>query len=337
MSGKPGLWVARPTFDDVIDPLREFFDVRSEPVERRFSSDEIKAAIADCAAVIAGMKERIGAAEVANAPHLRIVANLSVGYDNLDLPALTAAGIAASNTAGSLNESVADFAWALMLAAARRMGAAERWVRAGQWQQPTKYLDWLGLDLHGRTLGILGMGRIGQAVARRASGFRMPVVYHNRSRLDAAIERDCNATYVDLPTLLARADALVVVVPLTDATRHLIGAAELAAMKSTAVLVNVARGGVIDDAALADALANGRIAAAGLDVFEGEPSIHPALRALDNVVLAPHMASATVGSRRAMTATAVDNVLAVFGHGAHAGKPTHILNPEALKRSDNRQ
>ncbi|HET7267471.1 MAG TPA: D-glycerate dehydrogenase [Oleiagrimonas sp.] len=330
MSSKPALWISRPTFDDVIAPLAEHFDVRAETVERNFSSDEIRQRLADCDAAIVGMKEHIGTREVQDAARLRMVANFSVGYDNLDVAALTAAGIAASNTAGSLNDSVADFAWALILAAARRLGEAERWVRAGQWQHPAQFLDWLGTDVFGGTLGILGMGRIGQAVARRATGFRMPVIYHNRSRLDAATERDCAARYVDKATLLREADVLVVVVPLTDATRHIIGADELTAMKSTAVLVNVARGGVVDDVALAQALAVKRIAAAGLDVFDGEPVLNPALLDLDNVVLAPHVASATTGTRRAMAATAVDNVLAFFGHGVHAGQPPNLLNPEAL-------
>lgn len=331
MGAKPKLWVSRPTFDDVIAPLREWFDVGAESVERTFTSDELRSKLAGVDAAIVGMKEHIGAAEVAGASRLRIVANLAVGYDNLDVPALTAAGIAASNTANALNESVADFAWALMLAAARRLGEVERWVRAGHWQRPAQYLEWLGTDVSGHVLGILGMGRIGQAIARRAGGFRMPVIYHNRSRLAAGLETACGARYVDKDTLVREADVLVVVVPLTAATRHIIGANELASMKPTAVLVNVARGGVVDDAALAAALAAKRIAAAGLDVFEGEPAFDPALARLENVVLAPHVASATTGTRRAMTAAAVDNVLALFGHGPHAGHPPNLLNPEARK------
>ena len=252
-----------------------------------------------------------------------------MGYDNLDLAALTAAGIAASNTADVLNESVADYAWALLLGAARRMGAAERWLRAGQWHA-TEFKGWLGTDVRGRTLGILGMGRIGQAIARRAQGFGMPVLYHNRSRLPGDTERECRARYVDKAELLRESDFLVLVLPLTPETRHAIGAADLAQMKPAAVLVNVARGGIVDDAALAAALREGRLAAAGLDVFEGEPRVHPDLLALDNVLLSPHIASATTDTRRAMTAVAVDNVLALFGHGPHAGHPPNLLNPEAL-------
>jgi gluconate 2-dehydrogenase len=174
------------------------------------------------------------------------------------------------------------------------------------------------------------MGRIGQAIARRTAGFGMQVAYHNRSRLPSAIEDACAARYMDKPTLLAESDFLVLAVPLSAESRHAIGAAELARMKPTAVLVNIARGGVVDDAALAAALADGRLAAAALDVFEGEPGVHPALLALDNVILSPHIASATWDTRRAMTAMAVDNVLALFGHGPHARRPPSLLNPEVL-------
>jgi gluconate 2-dehydrogenase len=329
MMDRPKVWVSRPTFPDVIARLDEHFEVTSEPEEVTFTPTQLAAKMADQDAVIVGLKERIGAAAIADAKRLRIVANLSVGYDNLDLAALTAAGIAASNTADVLNESVADYTWALLLGAARRVGAAERWLRAGEWKA-TKFTQWLGMDVRGRTLGILGMGRIGQAVARRAAGFGMPVIYHNRSALPEAVERECNARYVDKPSLLREADFLVLVVPLTAESLHAIGAAELALMKPTAVLVNVARGGIVDDVALAAALANGGIAAAALDVFEGEPNVHPALLALGNVLLSPHIASASHDARRAMTALAVDNVMAFFGHGPHAGHPPTILNPTVL-------
>jgi Lactate dehydrogenase and related dehydrogenases len=329
MPTRPRVWVSRPTFDDVIARLEPHFEVTAEPKEAKFGPAELAAKLAGCDAAIVGLKERIGAVELAGAKRLRIVANLGVGYDNLDLAALDAAGIAASNTADVLNESVADYAWALLLGAARRMSAAERWLRAGEWHA-TEFKGWLGTDVRGRTLGILGMGRIGQAIARRAQGFGMPVLYHNRSRLPVAVERDCCARLVDKATLLRESDFLVLVLPLTPETRHAIGAAELAQMKPTAVLVNVARGGIVDDAALAEALREGRIAAAGLDVFEGEPRVHPDLLALDNVVLSPHIASATTDTRSAMATVAVDNVLACFGHGPHAGHPPNLLNPEAL-------
>ncbi|WP_426702697.1 2-hydroxyacid dehydrogenase [Rhodanobacter sp. Col0626] len=329
MTDKPRVWVSRPTFPDIIARLDEHFEVLSEPVEIKFSAAGLAAKLAGQDAAIVGLKERVGAAEIAGAKRLRIVANLSVGYDNLDLDALTSAGIAASNTADVLNESVADYTWALLLGAARRVGEAERWVRAGGWKA-TEFTQWLGMDVRGRTLGILGMGRIGQAVARRAVGFGMEVIYHNRSSLPSSVERECNARYVDKTSLLRESDFLVLVLPLTAENRHAIGAYELAQMKPTAVLVNVARGGIVDDAALANALAGGRLAAAALDVFEGEPAVHPALLTLDNVVLSPHIASASHDARRAMTALAVDNVMAFFGHGPHAGRPPTILNPAVL-------
>ena len=326
---RPRLWISRPTFADVVAPLYDCFEVEAEPEEMVFSPAELAAKLAPVDAAIIGMKEHVGTAEIARAPRLRMLANLSVGYDNLDLEALSVARIAASNTAGALDDSVADYTWALLLGAARRVGAAERWLRAGAWKA-TKFKQWLGADVHGRVLGILGMGRIGQAVARRAAGFDMPVLYHNRSRLPPAVEQACNARYVDKAELLRQADFLVLLVPLTAASRHAIGAAELAQMKPGAVLVNVARGGVVDDAALAQALTEGGIAAAALDVFEGEPAINPALLACENALLSPHIASASHDARRAMTALAVDNVMACFGHGPHAGKPPNILNPAVL-------
>ena len=329
MSDKPRVWISRPTFPGIVARLEPHFEVTAEAQESTFSRCELAAKLAGQDAAIVGLKERIGAAEIAAAERLRIIANLGVGHDNLDLDALSAAGIAASNTADVLNESVADYAWALMLGVARRMGAAERWLRAGHWHA-TEFKAWLGMDVRGRTLGILGMGRIGQAIARRALGFGMPVLYHNRSPLPEADERACNARYVDKQQLLRESDFLMLVLPLTSQTRHAIGAPELAQMKATAVLLNVARGGIVDDAALAVALRERRLAGAGLDVFEGEPAVHPALLQLDNVLLSPHIASATTETRRAMTAVAVDNVLAMFGHGPHAGRPPNILNPNVL-------
>jgi len=326
---KPRVWVSRPFFPDIVDRLRPFFEVDAESEEQRFSSADLATRLADADAAIVGLAERIDVAAIRQAKRLRFVANLGVGYNNLDIEALSAAGIGASNTPDVLNETVADYAWALMLAAARRVGEAERWLRAGQWHG-SRFEGWLGTDVHGKTIGILGMGRIGQAIARRAAGFRARVIYHNRSRLPAAVEQACAATYVDKAQLLAEADHLILVVPYTPESHHAIGEAELQAMKRSATLVNVARGGVVDDVALARALARGTIAAAALDVFEGEPALHPSLLALDNIVLSPHIASASRDTRRDMAALAVDNVLAAFGHGPHAGRPPTILNPGVL-------
>jgi glyoxylate/hydroxypyruvate/2-ketogluconate reductase len=326
---RPTVWISRPFFPDIVDRLRPHFDVRQEAEDRPIPADELARQLADCDAAIVGLADRIGPEVIGAARRLRFVANLGVGYNNLDLDALTHARIGASNTPDVLNETVADYAWALMLAAARRVGAAERWLRAGDWKG-SRFEGWLGADVHGSTIGILGMGRIGQAIARRALGFRARVIYHNRSRLDPSIERECAATYVGKADLLAQADHLVLVLPYTPQNHHVIGEAELAAMKPTATLTNVARGGIVDDAALARALAAGTIAAAALDVFEGEPKVHPDLLWLENVVLSPHIASASRDTRRDMAALAVDNVLAAFGHGPHAGRPPSLLNPGAL-------
>lgn len=330
-AGKPIAWVSRPTFDSEIARLQPRFEVRAEAKDLKFTAAEAAGKLSDCDAAIVGGNVRVGANEIARASRLRIVANLAAGYDNLDLDALTAAGIVATNAGGVLSESVADYVWGLLLGAARRVPEAERWLRAGAWHG-SEFTAWLGVDVHDRTLGILGMGRIGQAVARRALGFRMPVLYHNRSRLPDALAQECRARYVDKGALLRESDFLVLLLPSTPATRHAIGAAELAQMKPDAVLVNAGRGGIVDDSALAVALADGRLAAAALDVYEGEPAVHPGLLALDNVVLSPHIASATATTRRAMTAAAVDNVLALFGHGPHAGHPPNLLNPAALTK-----
>jgi len=326
-AGRPRVWVSRPLFDDIVDGLREHFEVEAEDVDRAWSREDIAGKLADKSGAILGLADRIDASVVAHAPLLRAVANRGVGYNNLDMPALAAAGIVATNTPGVLDETVADFAWALMLATARRVTEAERWLRDGRWKEMSFHVL-LGGDVHGRTLGILGMGRIGQAIARRAVGFRMPVIYHNRSRLDAAIERECNARHVDRDTLLREADFLVLAVPMTAQTRHAIGASELALMKRDAFLVNIARGGVVDDAALIAALAEKRIAGAGLDVFEREPAVPAAMLALDNVVLTPHIGSASLATRRAMARMAVDNLIAALGFGPQAGRPPNVIHAD---------
>ncbi|WP_109125728.1 D-glycerate dehydrogenase [Dyella sp. C11] len=333
MTAKPKVWVSRPLFPDVLARLAEYFDVDAEAVERRHTADELKNKLAGVDAALVGLADRIDATVLEGNTRLKMVANLGVGFNNLDLDTLTRHGILASNTPDVLTESVADFAWALMLAAARRVGASERWLRAGHWPGSNqRFDDWLGLDVHGRTLGILGMGRIGQGIARRAAGFDMNVLYHNRSRLPEMLERECKATLVGKDELLRRADFLVLVLPFTPENHHAIGAPELARMKRSAVLVNIARGGIVDDAALAAALREGTLAAAGLDVFEGEPQVHPDLLALDNVVLSPHIASASEETRRAMANLAADNVIAALGFGEAAGNPPTPLNPAVLAR-----
>lgn len=325
-ASRPRVWVSRPLFDDILECLREHFDVEVESGDRDWTRGQMASKLRDKTGAILGVADPVDASVIAQAPLLRAVANRGVGYNNLDVAALAEAGIVVTNTPGVLDETTADFAWALMLAAARRVGEAERYLRAGHWQGMSFHLM-LGGDVHGKTLGIFGLGRIGRAIARRATGFRMPVIYHSRARVAAAIEEDCKARYVDRGTLLREADFLVVAVPLSAQTRHAIGAAELASMKRDAYLINIARGGVVDDAALVAALRERRIAGAGLDVFEREPQVPAELLALDNVVLTPHIASASLATRRAMAAMAVDNLIAALGRGPNAGRPPNRVEP----------
>ncbi|OGL10889.1 MAG: D-glycerate dehydrogenase [Candidatus Rokubacteria bacterium RIFCSPLOWO2_02_FULL_73_56] len=252
---------------------------------------------------------------LAQAPSLRVVANVAVGYNNIDVAAARRRGVVVTNTPDVLTETTADFAWTLLMAAARRVVEADRFARSGRWTRWQWDLLW-GADVHGKTLGIVGFGRIGRAVARRALGFDMRVLYHDAVRADAAAERELRAAPTDLATLLRESDFVTLHTNLTAETRHLIDARTLRTMKPSAILVNASRGPVVDEAALARALREGWIAAAGLDVFEEEPTIHPDLLPLTNVVMAPHIASASGETRLAMATLAVKNCLAVL-----EGKP----------------
>ncbi len=330
---KPRVLVAIPLFAEVLARLAEHFEVdapcgTANTVD--WTAETLAARAQGAAGLLVAGAPSIDAALLAACPGLRAVCSMAVGYNNIDLPACTAAGVLVSNAPDVLTETTADFGFALMMATARRIAESEHFLRAGRWTH-WSYDLFAGADVHGATLGVLGMGRIGQAIARRgALGFGMPVIYHNRSRLDAAIEQQLGARWVDKATLLAEADHLVIVVPYSAASHHLVGAAELALMKPTATLTNIARGGVVDDVALAAALRDRRIAAAGLDVFEGEPRVHPDLLAVPNVVLTPHIASASLRTRRAMAELAASNLIATLGQGA--GQPPTALNPEVLGR-----
>jgi len=318
--------VTREVFDDVLERLRAGATVVDNPSDRPLAPDELAHLAADADALVCALTDRIDESLLARCPKLKVVANIAVGYNNIDLAACTARGVMATNTPGVLDETTADFAWALMLGAARRVTEAERYLREGQWTG-WQLKQLLGVDVHHATLGIIGMGRIGQAIARRAQGFSMPVLYCNRSRLDAATERGLNARWVARDELLAAADFVVLMVPYSPATHHLIGAAELARMKPTAVLVNTARGGVVDDRALIEALRQRTIAAAGIDVFEGEPAFDQGFLALDNVVLAPHIASSSTATRRGMAMLAARNALCVLS----GERPPNLLNPDAWR------
>lgn len=325
--------VTRASFPDIVDRLRANFDVTDNPEDTIWTQQELIARLQGKVGAMTAGSDRIDATLLDACPQFKAVCNIGVGYNNVDVEACTARGVLVTNTPDVLTDTTADFGFALMMAAARRITESERFLRAGEWTKTGRYDMFVGGDVHGSTLGILGMGRIGQAIARRgAFGFDMRVIYHNRSQLAPDVEAGCHARYVDKETLLRESDHLIVVVPYSASSHHAIGAAELKQMKSSATLTNIARGGVVDDAALAVALQEGSIAAAGLDVFEGEPVVAAALLAQKNVVLTPHIGSASVSTRRAMASLCADNLLAALGCGAAAGKPPTPVNPQVLAR-----
>ena len=320
--------VTRPVFPEVIARLQQFFDVESNQHNEAWSKAQLMNKLQGKVGVLTTGGDRLDVEVLAACADLKICANMAVGYNNFDLPAMTARGVLGTNTPDVLTETTADFGFALVMATARRLTESEHFLRAGLWTQ-WRYDMFAGADIHGTTLGILGMGRIGQGIARRgAHGFGMQVIYHNRSHLDAATEAECKARWVSKEDLLKSADHLVLVLPYSAQSHHAIGAAELAQMKPTATLVNIARGGIVDDVALAAALRNKTIAAAGLDVFEGEPQVHPDLLTVPNVVLTPHIASASLPTRLAMANLAADNLIEFLIQG----KALTPLNPEFLSK-----
>lgn len=321
---KSRVLVTREVFDETLDYLRRHCEVLDNQADKPYTPEALGRALAACDGMMCCLTDRVDAALLAAAPGLKAVANIAVGYNNIDVPACTARGVMATNTPGVLDDSTADLAWALMLGAARRITEVERRVRNGEWTG-WQLKQWLGVDVHHATLGIVGMGRIGQAIARRAMGFDMKVIYHNRKPIAAELERKCNASYASLDDLLAQSDFVVLQVPYSPATHHLIGAAQLAKMKPSAILINSTRGGVVDDAALVAALKSGTIRGAGLDVYENEPKLHPGFLALDNVVLAPHVGSSTEATRKAMAMLAAQNLVAAL----QGERPPNLINPEA--------
>ena len=323
---KPKILVAREVFPEVLERLRQHFEVDDNQADAVLGVEGLKVRLADKAGALTAATDPVTAEVIAAAPQLKAICNFAVGYNNIDLAACSRAGVMATNTPGVLDDTTADLAWALLMATARRLPAAERWLRNGEWKG-WQFIQWLGSDVHHATLGILGMGRIGQTVARRALGFDMKVIYHNRTPLAADQASAIRATWVDKETLLREADFLVLMLPYSPATHHSIGAAELALMKPTAHLINVARGGIVDDEALILALRQRRLSGAGLDVFEGEPKFNPGFLELDNVALTPHIGSSSAATRMAMAMTAADNLIAALsGH-----PPPNLLNPEVLK------
>jgi glyoxylate reductase len=319
------IFVTWPMEAEVRAILERVGTVRTSHTEHELPVAELARHVADVEAIIPMGAHPIPEPVLAAAPRLRIVAVAAVGYNIVDVAAATRRGILVTNTPGVLTETTADMAWALMLGVARRVPESDRFVRAGKWTG-VYWSQLMGADVHGTTLGIIGLGRIGQAIARRAQGFGMRVLYHKRTPDPEAAGR-VGAEYRAKVDLLRESDFVVLSIPLTEETRHLIGAAELALMKPTAFLVNVARGPVVDEAALGEALRSKRIAGAGLDVFEEEPKLHPGLLGLENLALTPHIGSASGATRRRMATRAAENCMAALaGH-----RPPNLVNPEAWR------
>ncbi|HXF79500.1 MAG TPA: D-glycerate dehydrogenase [Usitatibacter sp.] len=304
--------ITRRIFRELVEDLGSRYEVVHNEEDRPWPPGELAERMQGASGAMATVMDRFDEALLERCPDLRVISNIAVGYNNVDVPACTRRGIRVTNTPGVLDDTTADLTWALLMAAARRIAEADAYVRRGDWKVAFGVQYFLGQDIHHATIGIVGMGRIGQAVARRARGFDMRVLYNNRKRLASADEERLGARYVEREELLAQSDFVVVMAPYSPATHHLIGASEIAAMKPTAIFVNSARGGVVDDAALVEALRQGRIAGAGLDVFEGEPRLASGYLDLPNVVLTPHIGSASRATRVVMCNTAAANMSAVL-------------------------
>ena len=321
----PKILLPRPIQQEVIDRISRHCEVRVHPIDEPMPADLLTEAMRDVSGVMPSGVQ-ITEKMIAGAPQLRVIANIGVGYDNIDVEACNKRHIAVTNTPRVLTESTADLAFALILAAARRVPEGDRYVRALQWTR-WQYNFMLGAEMHGKTLGLYGFGRIGQAVARRAQGFSMRVLYHARHRVPDNIEKELSAELVDPETLFRESDFLSVHVPLTAETRYAIRAPQLALMKPSAFFINTARGNIVEEAALVEALQSRRIAGAGLDVFEHEPKVPAALLAMNNVVLMPHVGSATSETRMRMAMLAADNLLAALD----GRRPPNLVNPEVLR------
>src|SRR5216684_627040 len=320
---KPSVLVTKRIYPEAIQYLKEHCQVDYVDNDEGITAEQLKERIRGKQAVVAQLMNRFSAAAIAELDGVQIIANVAVGFDNIDVPAATRKGILVTNTPDVLTETTADFAFALLLAAARRVVEGHQFVHAGQWRKWS--IDLLvGHDVHHRTLGIFGMGRIGQAVARRGRGFSMRILYNDAVRAPESIEQELQLEFVSKEQLLRESDFVSLHVPLLDSTRKLIGESELKLMKKTAILVNTSRGPVADEAAVAKALQEGWIAGAGLDVFEREPEVNPVLLQLQNVVVAPHIASASVDTRREMSMLAARNAVEAL----EGRRPITLLNPE---------
>ena len=321
---KPKVLVTRMLPQVALDYVSQHSDAELNRRDIRYTKKQLIQRLQGKVGMICLLTDTIDAEVLGSNPHLKVVSNVAVGYDNIDVHAATKYGVLVTNTPGVLTESTADFAWTLLMATARRLVEADRFVRAGKWKE-WMLMGFLGRDAYEKTLGICGLGRIGTAVARRAQGFNMRILYTQRHR-DEAKESALRATYVDKMTILRESDFVILLLPLTPETRYYIRAKDLQMMKETAILVNAARGPIVDEKALVDALKAGKIAGAGLDVFEREPKVERGLLRLQNVVLAPHIASASMETRTTMACMAAENCAA----GVSGRRPPNPVNPEVL-------
>lgn len=320
------IFVSRHVFPEAIGILEAAGDLQYNDSSTGLSPEELQSAVEGKQALVCQLTDRIDATVMDAGKALRVISNVAVGFDNIDIPAATERGIVVTNTPGVLTDTTADLAFTLMVAAARRICEADRFLRGGHWQQWE--IDMMtGHDIHGHTLGVFGLGRIGQGMARRARGFDMRVIYHDVTRATPDDEQEWGIEYVDRDTLFRESDFLSIHVPLNEHTRHAVGKDEFALMKPTAVLVNTSRGPVVDEPALADALEQGQIASAGLDVYENEPVVEPRLLELENIVVVPHIGSASIKTRTRMCTMAAENTAAVLS----GQRPPNPVNPEVLE------
>ena len=324
---RPKVLVSRKVFDDALALLGKHFEVESNQRDVPFTPAQLVKKLQGKTGLICLLTDIIDDRTLAQSPDLKVVCNIAVGYNNIDVKAATRRGVMVCNTPGVLDDTTADFAWTLLLAVARRVVEADNYFRTGKWPG-WGLLQFTGHDVHHKTLGIIGLGRIGKGVARRAKGFDMRVIYTDVQRADEATEREYGVMYVDKRTLLRESDFVSLHIPLTPETRHYLSDPEFALMKKTSVLINASRGPIVDEKALVKALRTGKISGAGLDVYEKEPKCERGLTGMRNLVLAPHIASASVETRTRMAMMAVQNCIA----GVNGQRPPHLVNPEVFTR-----